>query len=143
MSHKCYMFFCFKQKTAYELRISDWSSDVCSSDLVEHNRFHLLIVSRSFYGVNDIAQAKFPQDRIAAGNKIERILRLRLLDDCAVQLKHQGAARDRCGAGGEGESGIKQTEEEQHAQKDEPVLDGHQNAPNTLYKAQPSTLSNC
>src|SRR3546814_3333287 len=25
---------CFKQKTAYEMRISDWSSDVCSSDLV-------------------------------------------------------------------------------------------------------------
>src|SRR3546814_1870052 len=28
------MFFDFKQKTAYEMRISDWSSDVCSSDLV-------------------------------------------------------------------------------------------------------------
>src|SRR3546814_2638904 len=28
----CYIFF-FKQKTAYEMRISDWSSDVCSSDL--------------------------------------------------------------------------------------------------------------
>src|SRR3546814_8075336 len=28
----CYVFF-FKQKTAYEMRISDWSSDVCSSDL--------------------------------------------------------------------------------------------------------------
>src|SRR3546814_9747976 len=27
------MLFCFKQKTAYEMRISDWSSDVCSSDL--------------------------------------------------------------------------------------------------------------
>src|SRR3546814_16072850 len=27
------MFFFFKQQTAYELRISDWSSDVCSSDL--------------------------------------------------------------------------------------------------------------
>src|SRR3546814_17413786 len=27
------IFFFFKQKTAYELRISDWSSDVCSSDL--------------------------------------------------------------------------------------------------------------
>src|SRR3546814_2551409 len=26
-------FFCCKQKTAYEMRISDWSSDVCSSDL--------------------------------------------------------------------------------------------------------------
>src|SRR3546814_6901831 len=29
----CYFFF-FKQKTAYEMRISDWSSDVCSSDLM-------------------------------------------------------------------------------------------------------------
>src|SRR3546814_2441499 len=29
----CYCFFFFKQKTAYEMRISDWSSDVCSSDL--------------------------------------------------------------------------------------------------------------
>src|SRR3546814_4531370 len=28
------MIFFFKQKTAYELRISDWSSDVCSSDLL-------------------------------------------------------------------------------------------------------------
>src|SRR3546814_3751332 len=27
------IFFFFKQKTAYEMRISDWSSDVCSSDL--------------------------------------------------------------------------------------------------------------
>src|SRR3546814_3070634 len=29
----CFFFFFFKQKTAYEMRISDWSSDVCSSDL--------------------------------------------------------------------------------------------------------------
>src|SRR3546814_6216887 len=29
----CVRFFFFKQKTAYEMRISDWSSDVCSSDL--------------------------------------------------------------------------------------------------------------
>src|SRR3546814_13132718 len=29
------VFFLFKQKTAYEMRISDWSSDVCSSDLPE------------------------------------------------------------------------------------------------------------
>src|SRR3546814_1805497 len=42
MSLSCYyndvicvlcIFFFFKQKTAYEMRISDWSSDVCSSDL--------------------------------------------------------------------------------------------------------------
>src|SRR3546814_20981760 len=30
------LFFFFKQKTAYEMRISDWSSDVCSSDLSLH-----------------------------------------------------------------------------------------------------------
>src|SRR3546814_3420942 len=32
------VFFFFKQKTAYELRISDWSSDVCSSDLPRYLR---------------------------------------------------------------------------------------------------------
>src|SRR3546814_17126897 len=32
-SKQLWPFFCFKQKTAYELRIRDWSSDVCSSDL--------------------------------------------------------------------------------------------------------------
>src|SRR3546814_6525397 len=31
--HLLFFFFFFKQKTAYEMRISDWSSDVCSSDL--------------------------------------------------------------------------------------------------------------
>src|SRR3546814_2867421 len=33
-------FFFFKQKTAYEVRISDWISDVCSSDLVLQRRLH-------------------------------------------------------------------------------------------------------
>src|SRR3546814_8345653 len=33
----CCCFFFFKQKTAYEMRISDWSSDVCSSDLAALN----------------------------------------------------------------------------------------------------------
>src|SRR3546814_14891873 len=35
------LFFFFKQKTAYEMRISDWSSDVCSSDLYsfQHQQF--------------------------------------------------------------------------------------------------------
>src|SRR3546814_3411182 len=31
-------YFCFKQRTAYEMRISDWSSDVCSSDLAHSAR---------------------------------------------------------------------------------------------------------
>src|SRR3546814_1629565 len=33
----CVMFF-FKQKTAYDMRMSDWSSDVCSSELIGHAR---------------------------------------------------------------------------------------------------------
>src|SRR3546814_15751167 len=36
-----FCFFFFKQKTAYEMRISDWSSDVCSSDLDEGYSQHL------------------------------------------------------------------------------------------------------
>src|SRR3546814_6001034 len=39
------MFFFFKQKTAYEMRISDWSSDVCSSDLT--------LTSVTGYSLND------------------------------------------------------------------------------------------
>src|SRR3546814_5181556 len=35
----CFFFF-FKQKTAYEMRISDWSSDVCSSDLPQRQIAH-------------------------------------------------------------------------------------------------------
>src|SRR3546814_4089839 len=36
------VFFFFKQKTAYEMRISDWSSDVCSSDLELANRVGII-----------------------------------------------------------------------------------------------------
>src|SRR3546814_15158397 len=35
VSYKLNIIFFFKQKTAYEMRISDWSSDVCSSDLLQ------------------------------------------------------------------------------------------------------------
>src|SRR3546814_4283506 len=42
-----FLFFFFKQKTAYEMRISDWSSDVCSSDLAaEHQRRQRIIDHR-------------------------------------------------------------------------------------------------
>src|SRR3546814_10766762 len=40
VSTLCIIFF-FKQKTAYEMRISDWSSDVCSSDLAPVGRRQL------------------------------------------------------------------------------------------------------
>src|SRR3546814_10326471 len=38
-----FLFFFFKQKTAYEMRISDWSSDVCSSDLERQHPEHPVV----------------------------------------------------------------------------------------------------
>src|SRR3546814_5534148 len=38
-------FFFFKQKTAYEMRISDWSSDVCSSDLPDQQGFTISVMA--------------------------------------------------------------------------------------------------
>src|SRR3546814_5278861 len=49
MSRAVHDFFFFKQKPAYEMRISDWSSDVCSSDLVVTYR---LIDEAVLYGRN-------------------------------------------------------------------------------------------
>src|SRR3546814_4711671 len=49
------IFFFFKQKTAYEMRISDWSSDVCSSDLLAAYRFHPLALPRHDEGAADVA----------------------------------------------------------------------------------------
>src|SRR3546814_7869641 len=44
----CIVFFVFffKQKTAYEMRISDWSSDVCSSDLLQIAALQLIEMNR-------------------------------------------------------------------------------------------------
>src|SRR3546814_3041623 len=47
-----FVFFFFKQKTAYEMRISDWSSDVCSSDLLNESlALH--------YGIKDVKGDRF------------------------------------------------------------------------------------
>src|SRR3546814_16397694 len=57
-----YFFFFFKQKTAYEVRISDWSSDVCSSDLFgrlifRHRRDRVIE-----HAVDDEAKAMIDED---------------------------------------------------------------------------------
>src|SRR3546814_11743024 len=59
MSVLLYVFFFFKQKTAYEMRISDWSSDVCSSDLrgrqIDHrDRARRLPIAREREGKREI-----------------------------------------------------------------------------------------
>src|SRR3546814_4187071 len=43
------LFFFFKQKTAYEMRISDWSSDVCSSDLAFDEALQAVRTQIAFY----------------------------------------------------------------------------------------------
>src|SRR3546814_1405861 len=64
-----FVFFFFKQKTAYEMRISDWSSDVCSSDLAGRER-HLCPArflnggeasGRSFIGRSEMRSSAFAQ----------------------------------------------------------------------------------
>src|SRR3546814_9153770 len=57
----CSMFFFFKQKTAYEMRISDWSSDVCSSDLIGHafadgTPARSATINGTVYGWDDVGQ---------------------------------------------------------------------------------------
>src|SRR3546814_1597235 len=69
----CYLIFFFKQKTAYEVRISDWSSDVCSSDL---RRTALAIVRQVGWSRVGAAFAHVlpgePQRRSAAPRSEER-----------------------------------------------------------------------
>src|SRR3546814_6309630 len=53
------LFLFFKQKTAYEMRISDWSSDVCSSDLVYN-----LVVLRVVQDPRDTSAADGPREAL-------------------------------------------------------------------------------
>src|SRR3546814_10303620 len=57
-----YFFFFFKQKTAYEMRISDWSSDVCSSDLLRLASLHLghALAQADLQGEADLLQLAHP-----------------------------------------------------------------------------------
>src|SRR3546814_10167765 len=58
--------FVFKQKAAYEMRISDWSSDVCSSDLVDQAAFGVVEPVDMSPHLTD--------DRLQHGNAIEPII---------------------------------------------------------------------
>src|SRR3546814_16986089 len=59
----CLFFFFFKQKTTYEMRISDWSSDVCSSDLVTGD-LSLAFSNVSFSGAANSAISSYRGSRI-------------------------------------------------------------------------------
>src|SRR3546814_17932281 len=60
----CFLFRCFfffKQKTAYEMRISDWSSDVCSSDLTARREQDM--ENRPAFGFAQRSVVHVPLDR--------------------------------------------------------------------------------
>src|SRR3546814_10311471 len=78
------MFFFFKQKTAYEMRISDWSSDVCFSDLkiVNHYSFYAAFSSEEEFrivsgsktlGTLPVTQALIVGQRILFAGKTWRV----------------------------------------------------------------------
>src|SRR3546814_5364205 len=72
----CVFFFCVKQKTSYDMRISDWSSDVCSSDLpdVAVGDLHALWAGGGPGGVVDCGGGGFvwlPLLRNRAGGGVE------------------------------------------------------------------------
>src|SRR3546814_6300214 len=67
------LFFFFKQKTAYEMRISDWSSDVCSSDLALRELNRPKSVRRSDHGATRVA----PQAEMERYAEIVAALKIR------------------------------------------------------------------
>src|SRR3546814_2779413 len=74
-------FFFFKQKTAYEMRISDWSSDVCSSDL-------LLTTTDPWFRPNDCTLG--PDGALYVTDFYNRII-----GHYEVPLTHPGRDRER------------------------------------------------
>src|SRR3546814_2551793 len=71
LSRVCEWFFFFKQKTAYEMRISDWSSDVCSSDLGDSSRMvydtsaSTMATNPYFNGTSPVDPLVFPARSLA------------------------------------------------------------------------------
>src|SRR3546814_8047955 len=97
------LFFFFKQKTAYEMRISDWSSDVCSSDLLRA-AFRCLTLSsrnprrvmRAVLGARDCAA---PGHRTGNAEKIKNQI-ARVKDHTAVSpIRLMFGSREGCRRG--------------------------------------------
>src|SRR3546814_8848388 len=82
------LFFFFKQKTAYDVRISDWSSDVCSSDLSIGEQVPGYEV-RIWYGL--MAPAKTPDAVVARLN--QALVAAVGHPDMARQMREQGYER--------------------------------------------------
>src|SRR3546814_19174983 len=79
----CNLFFFFKQKTAYEMRISDWSSDVCSSDLarlglskLEHLVVQDIFMTETAYLADVILPASTHAEKLGTFTNTDRLVQL-------------------------------------------------------------------
>src|SRR3546814_4599350 len=90
-------FFFFKQKTAYEMRISDWSSDVCSSDLSIEDEIVLQFCGskKSLASGLPIASVLFPGPQLGLILLPLMLFHQIQLIVCAVLARHYGARADR------------------------------------------------
>src|SRR3546814_8912292 len=98
----CIIFF-FKQKTAYEMRISDWSSDVCSSDLrpilVPSEDIELEIVQVALLVPGYLPDRRSHRIRVQISSDLDRIVNARALDTLG-NCRHGGISRQlECPAG--------------------------------------------
>src|SRR3546814_2704995 len=89
----CRIFF-FKQKTAYEMRISDWSSDVCSSDLAVGQRAQPCKLAAAFFDLRSrpAQQACNQGDVVGCGQVREQPAFLDHVADPAALLEQAFAA---------------------------------------------------
>src|SRR3546814_8359322 len=86
-----FCFFFFKHKTAYEMRISDWSSDVCSSDLDAPIEIAIMVCPQAgastIYGMYDmLAGAGRDWETVIEGTPTEGRLRPRILSRDGVPM---------------------------------------------------------
>src|SRR3546814_2428841 len=100
-----FVFVFFKQKTAYDMRISDWSSDVCSSDLNKAQRSEDLRshpdedeIAQTGAGLNPDQAERDPEERIgdrAIGDGV--VAPVQAKDRCrrAIDVEQQHGAIDR------------------------------------------------
>src|SRR3546814_1609604 len=82
------VFFFFKQKTAYEMRISDWSSDVCSSDLDVRRLFHIGVLGPDAMVAEMIAMVA-PQDDDGVVGKPFAFERFQHLADLDIDVRSE------------------------------------------------------
>src|SRR3546814_13341925 len=105
-------FFFFKQKTAYEMRISDWSSDVCSSDLRAsaisasgNGAFEPAVIQRVVFGPDGKAlvvriEARTSRHRPAFENAVQLEPQIVMQPGCVMLLDDKAVAACRPGRAG-------------------------------------------